>query len=63
MAKAIREADGKKLLCRYFKSLSADEAWAIGRGLEVPCTAVTVRPDTDFADLAQRNPWLLEEVI
>lgn len=62
MAKAIREAEGKRLLCSYFGVLGQDDAGALGRGLDLPCRAVTLQPDTDLTELAKNHAWLQSEV-
>lgn len=62
MAKAIREAEGKLLLGRYFEVLARDNAGALGRGLDLPCRAVTLQPDTDLSELAKNHAWLQSEV-
>ena len=63
MAKAVREADGKAILARYFDVLRAEtENGAIGKALQFPLKSATVRPDTDFSKLVKEQPWLKTEV-
>lgn len=62
MAKAVREADGKALLSKYFNVLRADSESNVGRALQFPLKSATVRPDTDFSKLVKEHPWLETEV-
>lgn len=52
--KAIREADGKRMLARLFKNYSDGK-------YEIPNKIVTVGPDTDLAKLSEENIWLTTE--
>jgi len=60
MAKAIREADGKGLLFKYFRTLLESEG--LGRDLVLSCKTATVTADTDFSKLVTEYPWLGTEV-
>ena len=63
MAKAIREADGKAILAKYFSVLRADSESGVGKTLQFPLKSATVRPDTDFSKLVKEHPWLETEVL
>src|SRR3972149_226193 len=52
--KAIREADGKRMLARLFNDYS-------GGKYEIPDKIVTVGPDTDIAKLPNQHRWLTTE--
>ena len=52
--KAIREADGKRMLARLFKDYSDGK-------YEISDKIVTVTPDTDMAELPNQYPWLTTE--
>ena len=52
--KAIREADGKRMLARLFKDYS-DGKYTISDKI------VTVKPDTDMAKLPIQYKWLTTE--
>ncbi len=52
--KAIREADGMRMLARLLKDYSAGK-------YEVSDKIVTVTPETDMAELQKQNPWLTGE--
>ena len=52
--KAIREADGKRMLARLFKEYSNGK-------YNIPNKIVTVRPDTDMAKLPEQYNWLTTE--
>jgi ATP citrate (pro-S)-lyase len=52
--KAIREADGKRMLARLFKDYSDGK-------YEIPDKIVTVGPDTDIAELPKQYKWLNSE--
>ena len=60
MAKAIREADGKALLFKYFRTLLESEG--LGKDLVLACKTATVTADTDFSKLVAEYPWLDTEV-
>ena len=60
MAKAIREADGKALLSKYFKKLTADNG--VGKGLVLPFKSATVRLNTELSALVKDHLWLETEV-
>ena len=62
MAKAIREADGKAVLAKYFDVLRADSESNVGKSLQFPIMSATVRPDTDFSKLVKEHPWLETQV-
>ena len=62
MAKAIREADGKKLLARYLDVLRSEDGNDLGTSLVVPVKCATVLPATDLATLVKDYPWLETEV-
>ena len=62
MAKAIREADGKAILAKYFSVLRAESESDVGKTLQFPMNSATVRPDTDFSKLVKEHPWLETEV-
>ena len=63
MAKAIREAEGKAILAKYFNVLRADaDECAVGKTLQFPLKSATVRTDTDFSKLVKEHPWLETEV-
>jgi ATP citrate (pro-S)-lyase len=52
--KAIREADGKRMLARLFKEYSKGK-------YSISDKVVTVGPDTDLAKLPNQNKWLTTE--
>ncbi len=52
--KAIREADGMRMLARLLKDYSAGK-------YEISDKIVTVTPETDMAELQKQNPWLTDE--
>src|SRR5512135_1695297 len=52
--KAIREADGKRMLARLLKDYSSGK-------YEVPDKIVTIGPETDFYKLSEQYGWLTEE--
>jgi ATP citrate (pro-S)-lyase len=52
--KAIREADGKRMLARLFKNYSEKD-------YHIPDKIVSVEPCTDLADLPNQYPWLTKE--
>lgn len=52
--KAIREADGKRMLARLFKNYSNGE-------FDISDKVVTVGPDTDMMKLPDKNEWLTRE--
>jgi ATP citrate (pro-S)-lyase len=52
--KAIREADGMRMLARLLKDYSAGK-------YEISDKIVTVTPETDMAELQKQNPWLTSE--
>jgi ATP citrate (pro-S)-lyase len=52
--KAIREADGKRMLARLFKDYSNGK-------FDIPNKIVTVGPDTDMTTLPNRYKWLTTE--
>jgi ATP citrate (pro-S)-lyase len=52
--KAIREADGKRMLSRHLKDYSNGK-------FEVPDKIVSVEPDTDLAKLPSQYKWLTTE--
>jgi len=52
--KAIREADGKRMLSRLFKDYS-------NGNYEIPDKIVTVAPNTDMTKLTTQNKWLCSE--
>ena len=52
--KAIREADGKRMLARLFKDYS-------GGKYEISDKIVTVGPNTDMANLQLQHKWLNTE--
>jgi len=52
--KAIREADGKRILARLFKNYSDGK-------YEIPDRIVTVGPDTDMTRLEKEYTWLATE--
>ena len=52
--KAIREADGKRMLARLFKNYSKEE-------FEIPDKIVTVELETDMTKLPIQNKWLTTE--
>ncbi len=52
--KAIREADGMRMLARLLKDYSAGK-------YEVSDKIVTVTPETNMAELQKQNPWLTSE--
>ena len=54
MAKAIREASGKALLCKYIASLTASGE----NRIDIPFSCITVTPGSDITGLANSNPWL-----
>jgi ATP citrate (pro-S)-lyase len=51
--KAIREADGKRMLARLFKDYA--------QGNYISDKVVSVTPDTDLANLPKQHPWLTTE--
>lgn len=61
MAKAVREAFGKKLLAQYLQGLRSDES-ALDKDVSFPVKTATVTAKTDYAVLAKENPWLETEV-
>ena len=52
--KAIREADGTRMLARLLKDYSDGK-------YEISDKIVTVAPDTDMAELPKQYPWLTTE--
>lgn len=52
--KAIREADGKRMLARLFKEYSDGK-------YDIPNKIVTVEPETDLAKLPNQHNWLTTE--
>jgi ATP citrate (pro-S)-lyase len=52
--KAIREADGKRMLARLFKNYSDGK-------YDIPDKIVTIGPDTDIAELPNQYTWLNTE--
>jgi ATP citrate (pro-S)-lyase len=52
--KAIREADGKRLLSRLLKNYSNDK-------YEIPDKIITVGPDTNVSELPKKYSWLATE--
>lgn len=56
MAKAIREADGKALLFKYFRTQG------LGKDLVAPFKCATVTADVDVSKLVEDHPWLGREV-
>ncbi len=52
--KAIREADGKRMLARLFKNYSQGN-------YNISDKVVSVAPDTDLANLPKKDPWLTTE--
>jgi ATP citrate (pro-S)-lyase len=52
--KAIREADGKRMLARHIKDYSEGK-------IELPDKIVTVGPDTDLITLPSQHKWLTTE--
>jgi ATP citrate (pro-S)-lyase len=52
--KAIREADGKRMLARLFKDYSNGK-------YDIPNRYVTVGPETDLAQLPSQHAWLTTE--
>ncbi len=52
--KAIREADGMRMLARLLKEYSMGK-------YEVSDKIVTVTPETDLAELQKQYPWLTTE--
>ena len=52
--KAIREADGTRMLARLFKDYSNGE-------YQISDKIVTVAPDTDLSELPKQYPWLCTE--
>ncbi len=52
--KAIREADGMRMLARLLKDYSSGE-------YEISDKIVTVTPETNMAELQKQNPWLTTE--
>jgi ATP citrate (pro-S)-lyase len=52
--KAIREADGKRMLARHLKDYSDGK-------YTVPDKIVSVVPETDLAELPKQYPWLTKE--
>ena len=52
--KAIREADGIRMLARLLKDYSDGK-------YEISDKIVTVAPDTDMAELPKQYPWLTTE--
>lgn len=56
MAKAIREADGKALLFKYFRTQG------LWKDLVAPFKCATVTPNVDVNKLVEDHPWLGREV-
>ena len=54
MAKAIREASGKALLCKYIASLTASGE----NRIDIPFSCITVTPGSDITGITNANPWL-----
>lgn len=52
--KAIREADGKRILARLFKDYSNGE-------YNIPNRIASVEPNTDLIQLPKEHPWLTTE--
>ena len=52
--KAIREADGKRMLARFLKNYSNGE-------YDAPDKIVSVGPETDVAKLPEQHSWLTQE--
>lgn len=60
MAKAIREASGKRILAGYLDKLTSENG--IGQELSFPTKTATFTSRTNFKHLAAEIPWLETKV-
>uniref|UniRef100_A0A1X7SW72 Uncharacterized protein n=1 Tax=Amphimedon queenslandica TaxID=400682 RepID=A0A1X7SW72_AMPQE len=60
MAKAIREKDGKAILCSYLKELRSSEEYK-DFTVELPPLRSLTATSTNLEELASNNQWLKNE--